>query len=327
MNNLRLLEYAIALDEHRSFRRAADAMRVTQPTFSRGVAALEASLGARLFDRSNRRVEPTPEGAMLLARARRLLADAQHMRDALDDYQNLRSGRVVVGVGPFALDLSVIECIVRLATRHPLLQIEIIEGDWRGFGAKLLTGAVEVAVMETAFVAADARFQVDALPAHQGCFFCRRGHPLDGSSRVTLPEIFKFPIVGVRMPPRAVAGVRLDSSPLSLDPVTGDVIPHIATTSFAAAKAIIARTDGIGIAAPVQLTEDIHQGVLAILDADASNIKSGYGIAYLRGRPLSRAAEAFVAVLKEVEAEHASASSASGARAGRKRPGKRRRRR
>ena len=51
--NIRLLEYVVALDEHRSFRRAAEAMRVTQPAFSRGVAALEASLGARLFDRSN----------------------------------------------------------------------------------------------------------------------------------------------------------------------------------------------------------------------------------------------------------------------------------
>ncbi len=310
MNNLRFLEYAVALDEHRSFRRAAEAMRVTQPTFSRGVAALEDSLGARLFDRSNSRVEPTPEGVMLLMRARRLLADAEAMHEALDDYQNLRSGRVVVGVGPFALDLSVIDCVVRLAQRHPMLQIEIIEGDWRGFGAKLLSGEVEVAVMETAFVAQDARFQVDAVPAHQGYFFCRRGHPLDGRHGVTLQELLRFPTVGVRMPFRAVAGARLDTSRLSLDSVTGDVIPHIATTSFAAAKAIVARTDGIGIAAPVQLTEDIERGVLAILDADVSTLKSGYGIAYVRGRSLSRAAAAFVATLKEVEAEHAATATA-----------------
>lgn len=323
--NVRLLEYVVALDEHRSFRRAAEAMRVTQPTFSRGVAALEASLGVRLFDRSNSRVEPTPAGAMLLTRARRLIADVAGVHEALDDYQNLRSGRVVVGVGPFALDLSVIDCVVRLATRHPLLQIEIIEGDWRGFGSKLLTGAVEVAVMETAFVAADARFQVDALPAHQGCFFSRRGHPLDGRRGVTLPELVQFPMVGVRMPPRAIAPNR--SSHLSLDPVTGDVIPHIATTSFAAAKAIIARTDGIGIAAPVQLTEDIERGALAILDADASSLKSGYGIAYLRGRSLSRAAAAFVATLKEVEAEHAAAGASLEPAGARSAPATKRKRR
>ena len=64
MNNLRLLEYALALDKHRSFHRAAQAVRVTQPTFSRGIAAFEATLGARLFDRSNRHVESMPGGVL-----------------------------------------------------------------------------------------------------------------------------------------------------------------------------------------------------------------------------------------------------------------------
>lgn len=303
MNNLRLLEYAVALDQHRSFGRAAEAMRVTQPSFSRGIASLEATLGARLFDRSSRRVEPTAEGKVLVERARRLLADATGIHDALDDYQNLRSGRLTVGVGPYPLDLSVTECVVRLSARHPLLQLELIEGSWRDFTARLLTGEVEVAVMEATNVAQDSRIEVEALPAHQGCFFCRRGHPLAGRTGVTFGQILQYPFVGVRMPIRAIASARLDKRWLSLDPITGDAIPHIATTSFAAARAIIKRTDGIGIAAPAQLAEDTRQGALHILDADASAVRSGYGIAYLRGRSLSPGARAFVATLKEVEAE------------------------
>ena len=94
MNDLRLLEFAIALDDNRSFARAADAMRVTQPTFSRRIAALEATFGARLFERSNRRVVPTRQGSLLLVRARQLLADAARMYDALDDYRELRTGRL-----------------------------------------------------------------------------------------------------------------------------------------------------------------------------------------------------------------------------------------
>ena len=313
MNNLRLLEYALALDQHRSFRRAAVAMGVTQPTFSRGIAALEADLGARLFDRSNRHVEPTPGGTVLLSRARRLLADAASIHDALSDHQNLQSGRIAIGVGPYPLDLSVIECVVRLTSRHPRLQIELFEGHWRDFSAKLLSGEVELAVMDLANVAADARLQVEALPPHQGCFFCRSGHPLAGRTGVTFTDMLAFPFVGVRMPFRVVAPGNLDMRLLSLDPVTGDVIPRIATTSFAAARAIIKRTDGIGIAAPAQLADDVRRGELAILRADASTIRSGYGIAQLRGRSLSPGAQAFVAVLKEVEAE-VSAGAAGRAR-------------
>ncbi len=311
MNNLRLLEFAVALDQHRSFHRAAEAMRVTQPTFSRGIAALETDLGARLFDRSNRHVVPTPGGTVLLARARRLLADAASIHDALSDYQSLQSGRIAIGVGPYPLDLSVIECVVRLSTRHPLLQIELFEGHWRDFSAKLLSGEVEIAVMDLANVTADARLQVESLPPHQGCFFCRSGHPLSGRAGVTLLDMLDFPFVGVRMPIRVVAAGSLDMRLLSLDPVTGDVIPRIATTSFAAARAIIKRTDGIGIAAPAQLADDVRRGDLAVLDADASTIRSGYGVAQLRGRSLSPGAQAFVATLKEVEAEISTRSAST----------------
>jgi DNA-binding transcriptional LysR family regulator len=93
------------------------------------------------------------------------------------------------------------------------------------------------------------------------------------------------------------------------------VIPRIATTSFAAARAIIKRTNGIGIATPAHLAADVRLGDLAILDADASTLRSGYGIAHLRGRSLSPGAEAFVITLKEVEAEISASSAAAAAAA------------
>ncbi len=118
MNILRLLEFAVALDAHRSFGRAAEATSVTQPTFSRGIAALEAAIGARLFDRSNRRVEPTAAGSLLLARGRPLLSAAAGLREVLGEYEDLRSGRVSVGAGPYALDVSVLDGVARFASRR-----------------------------------------------------------------------------------------------------------------------------------------------------------------------------------------------------------------
>lgn len=323
MNSLRPLEFALALDQHRSFGRAAEAMRVTQPSFSRAIAALEAQLGARLFDRSNRGVTPTPSGVALLARARRLLADAASLSEALDDYQNLRSGRVAIGAGPYALDLSVIECVVRLARQHPRLQIELIEGRWHDFGARLLSGEVEVAVMEIGPLEHDARFRVEALPPHRGHFYCRSGHPLTRRPGLTQAEILAYPLVGVRLPLRAVSVDKPNQRMLPLDPVSGNLVPSIATSSIAAARSIVKRTDGIGIAAPEQLADDLRRGEVVILDADASALQSAYGLAYLEGRTLSPGAAAFVKVLKEVEAEMA-ASAAHRLPSGGARPAKRR---
>jgi len=302
MIDLRLLEMAVALDRLRNFGRAAESLGISQPAFSRAIATLEAFVDARLFDRTNRRVVPTQAGAALLSRARSLLADAAALRDAVGDHKGLRSGLLRVGVGPYPLDLSVGEAVARLAARHPLLQIELIEGGWRDFGPKLLAGEVEVAVMESSIVAADPRFHVEPLPAHQGCFYCRHGHALAGRRGLTLAQILAYPLVGVRIPAAKLAAARAGAHGLLPDPVTGDLLPRVTTTSFAASRAIVKRTDGIGMAVPAQIAEDVRRGELAILDFAATTLKTEYAITHLQGRSLPPAALEFIDTLREVEA-------------------------
>jgi DNA-binding transcriptional LysR family regulator len=123
MNNLRQIALAVALDRHWSFAAAAEAMHVSQPAFSRGIAALESDLGVRLFDRSTRHVQTTPAGVVFLRRAVALLAGAGRLRQALNDYEGLQSGKLSIGVGPYPLEISVLESVARLASRHPSLTI------------------------------------------------------------------------------------------------------------------------------------------------------------------------------------------------------------
>ena len=67
--DLRQLRYFVAVAEERSFTDAARRLKLSQPPLSQQIQALEASLGTRLFYRTSRRVELTPAGAELLARA------------------------------------------------------------------------------------------------------------------------------------------------------------------------------------------------------------------------------------------------------------------
>ena len=64
--NLEYLRYAQAVARTGAFSAAARECRVSQPSLSKGIAQLEGALGARLFDRSNRGVSPTPFGEQLL---------------------------------------------------------------------------------------------------------------------------------------------------------------------------------------------------------------------------------------------------------------------
>ncbi|NJD32471.1 MAG: LysR family transcriptional regulator [Gammaproteobacteria bacterium] len=304
MNNLRLVEYAVALEGHRSFARAAQAMRVTQPTFSRGIAALEADLGVRLFDRSTRRVEPTPEGIVFLQRAAAVLAEVVRLRHALDDHQSLRFGQLTIGVGPYPLDISVLETVARLASRHPSLHIKILEGKWREFGPRLLTREVELAVMEASIVRLDPRFHVEMLPSHVGGYFCRAGHPLSDRRGLSLNELFQYPFVGIAIAERAMQQFDQGLPPgILTDPATGDLTPRITVTSVEAIRQIVKRTDGIGLCALTQVAEDVHKGTVVVLDVEVEPLRTGYGIGWLRERTLSPAAQLFVRMIKQVEAE------------------------
>src|ERR687891_672393 len=73
---LRHLRYFAAVAEAVSFSRAALRLRITQPALSRQIHDLERQLGVRLFDRIGRRIQLSAAGDDLLARFRRLLADA-----------------------------------------------------------------------------------------------------------------------------------------------------------------------------------------------------------------------------------------------------------
>jgi DNA-binding transcriptional LysR family regulator len=71
---LRHLRYFIAVAEALSFTRAAEKLRLAQPSLSRQVHNLEDEIGVRLFDRANNRIALTEEGRVFLSDAKKLLA-------------------------------------------------------------------------------------------------------------------------------------------------------------------------------------------------------------------------------------------------------------
>jgi LysR family hydrogen peroxide-inducible transcriptional activator len=90
--SLRQLQYAVAIADTLSFRRAAERCRVAQPSLSAQVGELEGALGVRLFERDRRRVLVTTAGHELVARARVVLREAEDLVE-----QARRAGDPLVG--------------------------------------------------------------------------------------------------------------------------------------------------------------------------------------------------------------------------------------
>ena len=105
--SLRQLEYLVALAEARHFRRAAERCNTTQPTLSEQIKALEDRLGAQLVERSRSGVLLTPIGAAATNIARRILRDAESIRELASGGDASLRGVLRLGVpatiGPYLL--------------------------------------------------------------------------------------------------------------------------------------------------------------------------------------------------------------------------------
>ena len=88
------LELVLAVQTHGSLAKAAQALRLTPPVATKRLAALEARLGVRLFQRTTRRVSPTTEGHALCERARRILEHFAAAENELREQQSQPAGPI-----------------------------------------------------------------------------------------------------------------------------------------------------------------------------------------------------------------------------------------
>jgi LysR family hydrogen peroxide-inducible transcriptional activator len=98
--SLRQLQYAQAVAQELSFRKAAERCRVSQPALSSQLAELEAALGVRLFERDKKRVLVTAAGRELLGRAARVLLEADALLEAARRAADPLAGLLRLGVIP-----------------------------------------------------------------------------------------------------------------------------------------------------------------------------------------------------------------------------------
>lgn len=79
MPSLTQLEYALSVEKHRHFGRAAEACHVSQPTLSQQLSKLEEEVGLMLFDRIQKPIIPTEEGKRFLEQARVVVREHQKL--------------------------------------------------------------------------------------------------------------------------------------------------------------------------------------------------------------------------------------------------------
>lgn len=97
---LRQLEYFQMAARLRNITRAAERLRVSQPNITVAIKKLEAELGITLFDRSQKQLALTTEGAVFLNRVDLALRNIQDAVLEVNDYKQLQKGTIKIGIPP-----------------------------------------------------------------------------------------------------------------------------------------------------------------------------------------------------------------------------------
>lgn len=105
---------------------AAQGLKAPKSTVSKRLRDLEASLGVALIERSTRALRPTAEGALLAARAERLLAEAEDIRRALRDTGSAPAGHLRIALPTLFGQLVMGGVAARLRARHPEITLECV---------------------------------------------------------------------------------------------------------------------------------------------------------------------------------------------------------
>lgn len=297
--DLRQLRYFIALNEHRSFVRAADAMGITQPAFSRSIQGLEHELGCVLVDRASKDLRPTPEGQVVLQHALALVRGASNLSNEINRMTKLDAGELHFGCGPALAVKLVPDTLLAFMTRYPRIHTRFEVNNWEQLSRSLARDDIEFFIADIRHAEADPSVQTQALRPRPGLFFCRPEHPLLDKDSLSTNDLFEYPLATTRIPPSARKALA------NLSGKT-DFRAHLECEQFPLLIDQVKRSDAIGIATQEAVQDALTHGELVQLHMrnlphNPDNFVARCGIVTRTGFRLSPAAKAMIDLLLELD--------------------------
>jgi LysR family hydrogen peroxide-inducible transcriptional activator len=185
--NLRDLKYLVAVADTRHFGKAAARCFVSQPTLSGQIRKLEDELGVMLFERTNRSVEITPAGEVILAHARLILEQADLIQQLARAQRDPLAGPLRVGVIPTLSPYLMPLILLPLKKRHPQMKLVLSEELTDALLERLRNHEIDGALLATPVEEPD----LESLALFDEPFWIAypRKHPFYTRERITLRDL------------------------------------------------------------------------------------------------------------------------------------------
>lgn len=185
----------IRVAESATFAEAAEKLHLTQPALSSAIKKMEAQMGGKLFSRSTRRVQLTPEGETLLPTAKRLINEWD---ETFQDMQNLfavRQGKLTLAAMPSFAEARLPQILHQYHDRYPNIRLRIVDVVMEEVIDSVLTGHAELGFTFEPEVSDGLIFA----PLFDDCFVAvvHEYHPLADSVTIKLEDCFAYPFIAM----------------------------------------------------------------------------------------------------------------------------------
>lgn len=147
MISLKQIHYALAVERHLHFKRAAEECNISQSALSTALSEMEKQLGFQVFERDNRKVLVTPLGRQVLDRAREIELQMQDLKKLADAQREPLSTPLSLGVIPTIGPYLLPRVLPALQQRYPNLQLDILEDQSAEVLDQLRRGALDAAII------------------------------------------------------------------------------------------------------------------------------------------------------------------------------------
>lgn len=285
-----------AFTRYSSFRRAARASGVSEPTLHRAARTLERELGVALFERTSFGVRATRDAEAFARCVRLAFAEVAQARAEIDGLGGTASGITVIGAMPLARSFLIPSAVIEFKRDHPQHEVSIIEGTYEHLVGALQSGEADFLIGALRDEAIVGNVKQEHLFDDPLSIALRRGHPLTMRKRIRVADLAAYPWIV----PRAGSPLRAHFEALFAEAGVPTPTHSVQCNSLIAARAFLMEGDYLMLSSTHQIHYEVRAGLLVALPHPGGRVTRAIGLTMRRNWQATPAQARLLEVLREL---------------------------
>lgn len=280
------LETFLAVAENKSFSRAAEKLRRTQPAISQAIRKLEVEIGEALFDRSSRDGSLTDAGALLVDYAEKLLNLRDEAKSAITELQQLHSGKLAIAANEFTT-MYLLRVLEQFRRQSPMIKVAVQRSLASQIAQEVQNHKVELGVLS--FRPEMPGLRSIAVYRDELAFIVHPRHPLASAKEAQIHQLGAESFVAHNVPSpyraKVLDAFRKHKTPLNM---------QVELPTIEAIKKFVGSGNGVALVPSICIESELKRNELVHIPVRELKFERKLRLIYRKNSSLSHAARAFL---------------------------------